>query len=91
MPFRRWLKESIKEAELLYLYNEAVRGTSDIETIKAGVKMAVLKSVKVELTVKWMIEKLIDRVREERQAALDSYDSILDELSDILSEVGDDV
>lgn len=48
MPFRRWLKESIKEAELLYLYNEAVRGTSDIETIKAGVKMAVLKSVKVE-------------------------------------------
>lgn len=49
MPFRRWLKESIKEAELLYLYNEAVRGTSDIETIKAGVKMAVLKSVKVEL------------------------------------------
>lgn len=26
MPFRRWLKESIKEAELLYLYNEAVRG-----------------------------------------------------------------
>jgi hypothetical protein len=48
MPFIRWLKESIKEAELLYLYNEAVRGTSDIETIKAGVKMAVLKSVKVE-------------------------------------------
>lgn len=48
MPFRQWLKESIKEAELLYLYNEAVRGTSDIETIKAGVKMAVLKSVKVE-------------------------------------------
>lgn len=48
MPFRRWLKESIKEAEILYLYNEAVRGTSDIETIKAGVKMAVLKSVKVE-------------------------------------------
>ena len=48
MPFRRWLKESIKEAELLYLYNEAVRGTSDIETIKAGVKMAVLISVKVE-------------------------------------------
>ena len=48
MPFRRSLKESIKEAELLYLYNEAVRGTSDIETIKAGVKMAVLKSVKVE-------------------------------------------
>jgi hypothetical protein len=48
MPFRRWLKESIKEAELLYLYNEAVRGTSDIETIKAGVKTAVLKSVKVE-------------------------------------------
>lgn len=48
MPFRRWLKESIKEAELLYLYNEAVRGTSDIETIKAGVKMAVLKSVKAE-------------------------------------------
>ena len=48
MPFSRWLKESIKEAELLYLYNEAVRGTSDIETIKAGVKMAVLKSVKVE-------------------------------------------
>ena len=48
MPFRRWLKESIKEAELLYLYNEAVRGTSDIETIKAGAKMAVLKSVKVE-------------------------------------------
>lgn len=48
MPFRRWLKESIKEVELLYLYNEAVRGTSDIETIKAGVKMAVLKSVKVE-------------------------------------------
>jgi hypothetical protein len=48
MSFRRWLKESIKEAELLYLYNEAVRGTSDIETIKAGVKMAVLKSVKVE-------------------------------------------
>lgn len=48
MPFRRWLKESIKAAELLYLYNEAVRGTSDIETIKAGVKMAVLKSVKVE-------------------------------------------
>lgn len=48
MPFRRWLEESIKEAELLYLYNEAVRGTSDIETIKAGVKMAVLKSVKVE-------------------------------------------
>lgn len=48
MTFRRWLKESIKEAELLYLYNEAVRGTSDIETIKAGVKMAVLKSVKVE-------------------------------------------
>ena len=48
MLFRRWLKESIKEAELLYLYNEAVRGTSDIETIKAGVKMAVLKSVKVE-------------------------------------------
>lgn len=48
MPFRRWLKESIKEAELLYLYNEAVRGTSDIETIKAGVKMAVLKSVKGE-------------------------------------------
>lgn len=48
MPFRRWLKESIKEAELLYLYNEAVRGASDIETIKAGVKMAVLKSVKVE-------------------------------------------
>ena len=48
MPFRRWLKESIKEAELLYLYNEAVRGTSDTETIKAGVKMAVLKSVKVE-------------------------------------------
>lgn len=48
MPFRRWLKESIKETELLYLYNEAVRGTSDIETIKAGVKMAVLKSVKVE-------------------------------------------
>lgn len=41
--------------------------------------------------MKWMIEKLIDRVREERQAALDSYDSILDELSDILSEVGDDV
>ena len=38
-----------------------------------------------------MIEKLIDRVREERQAALDSYDAILDELSDILSEVGDDV
>lgn len=48
MSFRRWLKESIKEAELLYLYNEAVRGTSDIETIKAAVKMAVLKSVKVE-------------------------------------------
>lgn len=48
MPFRRWLKESIKEAELLYLYNEAVRGASDIETIKAGVKTAVLKSVKVE-------------------------------------------
>lgn len=48
MSFRRWLKESIKEAELLYLYNEAVRGTSDIETIKAGVKTAVLKSVKVE-------------------------------------------
>lgn len=48
MLFRRWLKEYIKEAELLYLYNEAVRGTSDIETIKAGVKMAVLKSVKVE-------------------------------------------
>ena len=48
MTFRRWLKESINEAELLYLYNEAVRGTSDIETIKAGVKMAVLKSVKVE-------------------------------------------
>lgn len=48
MPFRRWLKESIKEAELLYPYNEAVRGTSDIETIKAGVKTAVLKSVKVE-------------------------------------------
>lgn len=48
MPFGRWLKESIKEAELLYLYNEAVRGTSDIETIKAGVKTAVLKSVKVE-------------------------------------------
>lgn len=48
MHFRWWLKESIKEAELLYLYNEAVRGTSDIETIKAGVKMAVLKSVKVE-------------------------------------------
>lgn len=48
MSFRRWLKESIKEAELLYLYNEAVRGTSHIETIKAGVKMAVLKSVKVE-------------------------------------------
>lgn len=48
MPFRRWPKESIKEAELLYLYNEAVRGTSDIETIKAGVKTAVLKSVKVE-------------------------------------------
>ena len=48
MSFRRWLKESIKEAELLYLYNEAVRGTSDIETIKAGVKMAALKSVKVE-------------------------------------------
>lgn len=38
-----------------------------------------------------MIEKLIDRVREERQAALDSYDSIIDELLDILSEVGDDV
>ena len=48
MSFRRWLKESIKEAELLYLYNEAVRGTSDIETIKAGGKTAVLKSVKVE-------------------------------------------
>lgn len=48
MSFRRWLKESIKEAELLYLYNEAVRGKSDIETIKAGVKTAVLKSVKVE-------------------------------------------
>lgn len=41
--------------------------------------------------MKWMIEKLIDRVREERQAALDSYDSILDELLDILSEMGDDV
>ena len=41
--------------------------------------------------MKWMIEKLIDRVREERQAALDSYDSIIDELLDILSEVGDDV
>lgn len=48
MTFRRWLKESIKDAELLYLYNEAVRGTSDIETIKAGLKTAVLKSVKVE-------------------------------------------
>lgn len=41
--------------------------------------------------MKWMIEKLIDRVREERQAALDSYDYILDELLDILSEGGDDV